>query len=53
VAIFFNTTRGYTANLKKVVLQKSLTLSMHEMLGNFHLEPKTQEFYIATMPKNI
>ncbi len=23
------------------------------MLGNFYLEPKTQEFYIATMPGHI
>ncbi len=37
-------------SFKKVVLQ---TLSAHEMLGNFYLEPKTQEFYIVTIPGHI
>ena len=32
---------------------KPLTLSAQEMLGNFYLEPKTQEFYIATTPGHI
>ena len=26
---------------------------MQEMLGNFYLEPKTQEFYIVTIPGHI
>jgi hypothetical protein len=34
-------------------LQKPKILSAQEMLGNFYLEPKIQEFYIATMPEHM
>ena len=28
-------------------------MSVQEMLDNFYLESKTQEFYFATMPKHM